>query len=90
VRAFAAGTVTEAGWDDGYGRYLRIAHADGWESLYAHCSALLCAAGDTVEAGDAVARVGATGLATGPHLHFELAKDGVRRNPEYYLAAWEG
>ena len=90
VCAFAAGTVLSAQYDESYGWHLRIDHGDGWQTLYAHCSRLLVSAGDSVAAGDAVALVGATGLATGPHLHFELTKDGVYRNPEYYLGAWEG
>lgn len=85
IVSFAAGTVIFAGQSDSYGNYIKIDHGDGWESLYAHCSKLLVDSGDEVEAGQKIALVGETGLATGPHLHFELTKDGVYMNPEYYV-----
>lgn len=85
VCAFAGGTVTFAGYSDSYGNYVTIDHAGGWSSLYAHCSELCVETGDTVETGQRIALVGETGLATGPHLHFELTKDGVYLNPEYYV-----
>ena len=87
IRAFAAGTVLAAGQDAGYGNYVKLDHGDGYVTLYGHCSALLVQAGEHVEAGETIARVGATGQATGPHLHFELLRDGVYLNPEFYLAA---
>lgn len=85
VGAFADGTVSFAGYDESFGWHLKIDHGDGWVSHYCHCSKLLVKAGETVSKGDAVALVGATGLATGPHLHFELSHDGVYVNPEYYI-----
>lgn len=85
ILAFAAGTVSFAGQSDSYGNYIKIDHGNGWESLYSHCSKLFAAVGDTVAAGDKIALVGDTGLTTGPHLHFELSKDGVYVNPEYYV-----
>ena len=87
VCAFADGTVLAAGQDDGYGNYVKIRHADGYTTLYGHCSKLLVRAGETVTAGQEIALVGATGKATGPHLHFELMHDGYYCNPEFYLAA---
>ena len=54
-------------------------------SFYAHCSALLVQEGQEVKRGDLVAQSGATGNVTGPHLHFELRKDGVLLNPLYYI-----
>jgi murein DD-endopeptidase MepM/ murein hydrolase activator NlpD len=90
VRAFADGTVSFAGYDDSFGYHLRIDHGGGWESHYAHCSELKVCAGARVSAGTCVALVGATGLATGPHLHFELTKDGLYVNPEYYLSGGAG
>ena len=87
IRAFADGTVVFAGYDDSYGWNLKIAHGDGWVSHYCHCSRLLVSERDPVAMGDAVALVGATGLATGPHLHFELTHDGIFVNPEYYICA---
>jgi len=85
VRAFAAGTVDYIGESDAYGQYLQIRHENGVTSFYAHCSKLLVHKGDKVELGQKVAESGATGNVTGPHLHFELKKDGVRLNPAYYV-----
>ena len=87
VCAFADGTVLAAGQDDGYGNYVKIRHADGYTTLYGHCSKLLVRGGETVTMGQEIALVGATGKATGPHLHFELMHDGYYYNPEFYLAA---
>lgn len=86
ICAFAAGTVLAAGQDAGYGNYIKIDHGDGFVTLYGHCSALLAHEGDAVAAGQVIARVGATGQATGPHLHFELIHNGTYLNPEFYLA----
>lgn len=85
ILSFADGVVTFAGYCDSYGNYITLDHGGGWESLYAHCSELRVQSGDSVEAGSCIALVGATGLVTGPHLHFELTKDGVYVNPEYYV-----
>ena len=85
VLAFAGGTVTFAGWSDSFGNYIRIDHGDGWETLYAHCGTLYVSAEQTVARGERIALVGATGMATGPHLHFELTRDGRYLNPEYYI-----
>ena len=87
VCAFADGTVLAAGQDDGYGNYVKIRHVDGYTTLYGHCSKLLVRAGETVTMEQEIALVGATGKATGPHLHFELMHDGYYCNPEFYLAA---
>lgn len=86
VLAFADGVVDYIGESDIYGQYLQLRHEDGVTSFYAHCSKLLVAQGNPVEAGQTVALSGATGHVTGPHLHFELKKDGVRLNPVYYLS----
>lgn len=85
VLAFADGTVSFAGEYGGYGNCIILDHGDGWTTLYAHCSALCAEAGRSVPAGEKIALVGATGEATGPHLHFELRHDGVYYNPEYYI-----
>ncbi|MBQ9411557.1 MAG: M23 family metallopeptidase [Oscillospiraceae bacterium] len=85
VLAFAAGTVRFAGVSDSYGNYVILDHGEGWSSLYAHCSYLYVQTGQTVAQGDKIALVGATGHVTGPHLHFELRRDGVYFNPEYYV-----
>ena len=87
VCAFADGTVLAAGQSEGYGNYVKLGHAGGYATLYGHCSKLLVRAGETVTLGQPIALVGATGKATGPHLHFELMHDGYYYNPEFYLAA---
>jgi hypothetical protein len=61
-------------------------YPDGRETLYCHCSSLLVSAGESVKAGDVIALVGQTGLATGPHLHFELHENGSAVNPDEILS----
>jgi len=85
IYAFADGTVRTAGESDSYGLYLIIDHSGGYSTLYAHCSRLYVAAGDAVSLGDKIALVGATGQATGPHLHFELRAGEDFLNPDYYI-----
>ncbi|NCE64229.1 M23 family peptidase [Pseudoflavonifractor sp. 524-17] len=85
VAAFAGGTVDYIGDSPVYGLYLQIRHSNGVTSFYAHCDKLLVQQGQSVAAGDIVAQAGETGNATGPHLHFELKRDGVRLNPIYYI-----
>jgi murein DD-endopeptidase MepM/ murein hydrolase activator NlpD len=83
VVAVANGTVTFAGWDGGYGNLVRIKHASGLTSGYAHLSRIGSGirAGRAVKQGELVGLVGQTGLATGPHLHFMMAKNGTPINP---------
>ena len=85
VLAFAAGVVDYIGESDAYGLYLQLRHDNGVTSFYAHCSKLCVQQGQTVALGEKVAESGATGEVTGPHLHFEMRKDGVRLNPAYYI-----
>ena len=86
IAAFADGTVRETG-ESGYGLYLIVDHADGFSTLYAHCSSILVKVGDSVTCGQEIARVGQTGNATGPHLHLELWHDGAALDPAAYLTA---
>ena len=83
VVAIANGTVTFAGWDSGYGNMIRIRHASGLSSGYAHLSKIAIGvhAGQSIRQGDLIGLVGQTGLATGPHLHFEMAQNGKFINP---------
>lgn len=87
VQAFAAGKVDYIGESDIYGQYLQLDHGNGIKSFYAHCSKLCVRKGQTIAAGEKVAESGATGDVTGPHLHFELKRNGVRLNPDYYITA---
>lgn len=85
IYAFADGTVLEADYDNFSGNYLLIDHGNGLQSFYAHCSELYVQAGDAIQKGDVIAAVGSSGYATGPHLHFELRKDGTPIDPKPYL-----
>jgi len=85
VHAFASGYVFAAGSNDSYGNYLILEHEGGCRSLYAHLSAFEIKEGDAVEKGQMIGRVGQSGNATGPHLHFELTIDGMYLDPEYYV-----
>ena len=67
------------------GKYVEVVHANGYTTLYAHCSRINASAGQSVKAGDPIAEVGSTGDATGNHLHFELCCDGTYLNPIYYV-----
>ena len=91
IRAALPGTVTVATYDQGgYGYYIMIDHGNGLSTLYGHNSQLLAQVGQTVEAGDIIARSGSTGRSTGPHLHFEVRINGERTNPRYYLPSSGG
>jgi murein DD-endopeptidase MepM/ murein hydrolase activator NlpD len=81
VRAAGAGTVLEAGEDPIYGKFVRILHNDGFESMYAHASQLFVVADDAVERHEVIALSGNTGRSTAPHLHFEIRKDGEPIDP---------
>jgi murein DD-endopeptidase MepM/ murein hydrolase activator NlpD len=81
IRAIAAGQVEMAGWNGGSGRYVKIDHGQGLESSYSHLSAIFVRSGARVQVGQVVGAVGASGLATGPHLHFALFRSGVYVNP---------
>ena len=85
IRAAGPGVVLDAGWMGGYGLTVIIAHTSNLTTLYAHASTLLVSGGDDVAMGQAIARVGSTGLSTGPHLHFEVRVDGEPQNPIDFL-----
>jgi murein DD-endopeptidase MepM/ murein hydrolase activator NlpD len=93
VRSVGDGTVIFAGWKGGYGRVLEIRHRNGYVTRYGHLSAFAkgVRAGRSVGMGTTVAYVGSSGLATGPHLHFEVLVNGVQRDPRVALrdkAGW--
>lgn len=81
IAAAASGKVIFAGWMRGYGRMVILRHKNGYSTRYGHCSRLLVRTGQRVRAGRMIARVGATGVATGNHVHFEIRKNGKTINP---------
>lgn len=81
IRAARGGVVEVAGERGGYGNTVVIDHGGGLKTLYAHASELLVEAGQEVRAGAQIARVGSTGRSTGPHLHFEIRRDGAAIDP---------
>ncbi len=85
VEATASGTVTQAGWVDGYGYLVEIKHDGGITTRYGHNSALLVTVGQQVEQGTVVALVGSTGNSTGPHCHYEVRINGDAVDPVYFL-----
>jgi murein DD-endopeptidase MepM/ murein hydrolase activator NlpD len=85
IRAIRAGTVVFADPYAGYGNLIVILHDDGLTSHYGHCNSFETQIGAKVEAGHIIARVGSTGKVTGPHLHFEIRRNGVAENPEKFL-----
>ena len=81
VNSVAPGVVTLAGWTAGGGRTVKVRHPNGYETEYLHLSAIAVRTGARVAQGDLVGRVGMTGLATGPHLHYGMKKNGHYVNP---------
>ena len=85
VYAAAMGTVEMAGWNGGYGQYVKIRHGNGYESAYGHMSGIAVTTGQQVRKGEIIGFVGSTGYSTGPHLHFEVFVDGENIDPLYML-----
>ena len=85
ISAAASGTVVFAGTKGSFGKMVVISHGNGVQTYYAHCSSLLVSKGDTVKQGQAIAKVGKTGNATGNHLHFEVRVNGQSYNPQKYI-----
>ena len=85
IHAAAGGRVTVAEQTPDYGKIIKINHGSGLETRYAHASELLVKAGDVVRKGQLIARVGNTGRSTGPHLHFEVRRDGAPLDPRKFL-----
>jgi murein DD-endopeptidase MepM/ murein hydrolase activator NlpD len=85
IRAAGAGIVLEAGSHDEYGLFVRLRHANRYESMYGHASRLLVSTGDTVASGQVVALSGSTGRSTAPHLHYEIFQGGRSIDPRSLL-----
>ena len=85
IYAVAAGVVSRSEKAGGYGNLVEINHGNGYVSRYAHNKKNIVAAGDIVEKGQLVALLGSTGRSTGPHLHFEVIREGKKVNPKKYL-----
>ena len=86
IHAAAGGRVTVAGFRPDFGWVVEIEHGNGLTTRYAHASKLLVKAGDVVMPHDAIAAVGSSGRSTGPHLHFEVLRNGEATDPRRYLA----
>ena len=84
ICAFADGEVYATGESSTLGKYVMLQHDGGYVTLYAHCSAVTTGGG-RVSMGEKIAEVGDTGVATGPHLHFELHDGELYLNPIYYI-----
>ena len=87
VIAVAKGVVTYAGKRWGFGKVVDIAHGNGYVTRYAHASRILVSVGDTVQKGFQIAEIGSTGRSTGPHVHFEVLKNGRPINPVKFIQA---
>nr|WP_243414645.1 M23 family metallopeptidase [Sporosalibacterium faouarense] len=81
ILAANSGKVIFAGYSGGYGNIIIIDHGGGISTLYAHNSRLVAKAGQWVKKGDVISKAGTTGNSTGPHLHFEVRKNGEYTNP---------
>lgn len=86
VVASDAGEVIEVGYSSGYGRYCIIQHDEDTQTRYAHCDRITVEVGDLVAQGDKIGTLGATGNATGVHVHFEIIESGITVNPSDYLS----
>ena len=87
IRAGGAGTVAKAGWNGGYGRMVEIDHGHGLTTRYAHMSRIRVKEGERVETGDIVGEAGSSGRSTGPHLHYEVRRNGTAVDPVRFLKA---
>ena len=86
IYAAASAKVIKAGWNTAYGNMIIIDHGNGITTLYGHANKLCVSVGDTVNQGDIIMKAGSTGYSTGPHLHFEVRKNGTPQDPKNYLS----
>jgi len=85
VKAMAEGTVEFAGRRGGFGNCIMLKHANGFETLYGHLSRILVTVGEKIKIGQTIGNIGSTGRSTGPHLHYEIHKNGQQINPQSFL-----
>ena len=85
IIAVAAGVITWSGPRSGYGNLVEVNHGGNYVTRYAHANKILVKVGDTVEKGQAIALVGSSGRSTGPHVHYEVLKNGTPVNPTIYI-----
>ena len=85
VRATANGKVVSSGWAGGYGRMVEIDHGNGLSTRYGHLSEIGVKVGDPIKIGQVIGAVGSTGRSTGPHLHFEVLKNGTQVDPLRFI-----
>lgn len=85
VHAAAEGIVKDSGWSFATGQYITLKHDDNWETRYYHLSRRYVSEGESVKAGQSIAASGNSGASTGPHLHFEIRKDGRAVNPANFI-----
>lgn len=87
IRATGAGKVIKAGWYGGYGRMVEIDHGSGITTRYAHLQEIMVKVGDEVPTAGAIAKAGNSGRSTGPHLHYEIRRNGQALNPLKFITA---
>jgi murein DD-endopeptidase MepM/ murein hydrolase activator NlpD len=85
IYAPADGVVTFCGWTSGYGLNVVIRHSPDLSTRFAHCSSVCVSVGQSLMRGDLIARIGMTGRAVGPHLHYEVFQNGVQVDPDDYI-----
>ena len=88
IYAAFSGTVETVSESNGRGKYLILTHNNGLQTIYCHCSAIMVEAGTKINGGEKIAEVGATGQATGPHLHLEVLLNGMRYDPAWLLGLY--
>ncbi len=88
IRAARSGKVVSCGWNGGFGKVVVLRHDMGFRTVYGHCCKILVRKNQYVKKGQVIASVGNTGQSTGPHLHFEVRKNGRAVNPLRYLPFW--
>jgi len=81
IRTVGDGTISFAGWNGPYGYMVKVRHNSTYSTNYAHMSKMAVRTGEKVKQGDVIGYVGSTGFSTGPHLHYEMVKNGVKINP---------